>query len=83
MLEEHCFMVSRRQPREEVPQKISRKNDSALPTANNLAEEYIALSLSFLYPLKQSLSKFVFIKYLQHTRFAVQFHPKYDDTTEK
>jgi hypothetical protein len=27
MLEEHCFMVSRRQPIEEVPQKLAEKND--------------------------------------------------------
>ena len=51
-------------------------------TAKKLAEKG-AISLSFLCPLKQLLSKFMIIKYLQHARFAVQFHPKYDDATDK
>ena len=69
MLEEHCFMVCRRQPTREEQQK-------------NLAEKW-HFHFFFTYPLKQLLFKFIFIKYPQHERFLLQFHPTYDLAAEK
>ena len=66
MLEEHCFMVCRRQPTQEERQK-------------NLAEKW-HFHFFFTYPLKQL---FIFIKYPQHERFLLQFHPTYDLAAQK